>query len=145
MSRAPRPAGAAPPATRASHSAGAGLGRDEELEAERLAGVAGAPDAHARPRPAAQHRRARCAAAPAACPRSISAGEDVARRRPLQGDHGDLAGRVAQLEVGEARRLRREVLPVLEAVGGVDDEQVLVVDEAVQVGVVERAAAPRRR
>ena len=46
-----------------------------------------------------------------------------------------------QLELAEAGRLAGEVLPVLEAVGRVDDEQVLVVDEAVQIGVVDGAAA----
>ena len=36
-----------------------------------------------------------------------------------------------------------EVLPVLDAVGGVDHQQVLVLDEAVEVGVVDGAAGGR--
>ena len=68
------------------------------------------------------------------------AAEDVARRLALQGDHRDLAGLVGHLDVGEVRQVLAEVVPVLVPVGGVDDQQVLALDEAVEVGVVDGAA-----
>ena len=77
-------------------------------------------------------------------PPFVSSGaSDVARARPLQGEHGDAARRVLELEPCEAAALAREVLPVLLPVGGVDDQQVLVLDEAVEVGVVDGAAGRR--
>jgi hypothetical protein len=51
--------------------------------------------------------------------------------------------RVLELEPCETATLAPDVLPVLLSVGGVDDQQVLVLVEAVQVGVVDRPA--RRR
>ena len=116
---------------------GGGLGGDEELEAQRLAGVARATHAHGRAgrgelRELVAQRLGQSAPL-------RGARQDVARPRALQGDHGDLAGRVAQLEVAVRRRFATEVLPVGDTVGGVDDQKVLSAREAVEVGVVEGA------
>ena len=54
------------------------------------------------------------------------AGEDVAADAALQGEHRDLAGLVGELaRRGSPAQVLLEVLPVLDAVGGVDDQEVL--------------------
>ena len=114
---------------------------DEQFEADRLAGVTGTGDEH--PRAAdvddtefVAHRVGQ-----------VALGDrlhDLARARALQAEHRDVDGAVAHLAVREAGAQRLQVRPVLLAVGRVDHQQVLVLDETVQVGVVDHAARPVR-
>ena len=128
-------------------------GGDEELEAERLSGVPGAAHSDldgagttvtAGPARAADAQRDDAElVAPrfGQTARLEQAGEDLARRLALQGQHRDRFRPVLEPQILEVLREALEVRPVLVAVGGVDDEQELVLDEAVQVGVVDRAAS----
>ena len=74
---------------RAAVRIGHAQGRDAELVAERLGQAAGLDET----------------------------GEDVPRLLALQGEHGDLAGLVGELHVGEPGEVVVEVLPVLDPVG----------------------------
>ncbi len=117
---------------------------DEELERDGLSRVAGAGDARLHEASVArqpQRGHAQLVAQRLRQPAVLDEpAEDVSGRLALQGHHGDLAGLVAHLHVGEVGEVLAEVVPVLVPVGGVDDEQVLAVDEAVEVGVVDGAA-----
>ena len=115
----------------------------EQFEGDGLAGIAGPRDARRGELAAAQPQgrqaelvaqRLRQGA------RLDQAAEDLARRLALEGKHGDLAGLVGHLDVGEAGEVLVEVVPVPVAVRGVDDEEVLALGEAVEVGVVHGAA-----
>ncbi len=124
---------------------------DEELEADGLAGVAGAADArldgerlaavrigHAQGRDAELVAERLGQAAGLDEP-----GEDVPRLLALQGQHRDLAGLVGELHVGEPGEVVVEVFPVLHPVGGIDHQKVRGLLEAVEVGIVHGAARGR--
>ena len=118
-------------------------GRGEELEAHRLAGVPGARDHDIA---AAQLQDGHGVAhglgqAPAIALLVQQGGEDALRLGALEGQHGDLLAAVLQVDVAEAGDVVLQPVPVGGAVGGVDDEHVLLVGGAVQVGVVDGAAA----
>ena len=119
------------------------LGRHEELEGDRLAGVARPGEASLDAATVGQQQGGEpelVAQRLGHASAHHEGGEDVARRAALQGDHGDLVGPVGHLRVRELREVRTEVLPVLVPVGGVHDQQVLAGDEVVEVRVVHRAA-----
>jgi len=136
------------------------LGGDEQLEAERLAGVSGTAQADldgaglpgvagsARAGRARSRAQSHDAQLVAQWLRQVAGGEqtheDLARRLALQSEHGDVLGTVLQSEVVEVAGEGLEVRPVLVAVGGIDDEHVLVVNEAVQVRVVDGPAGRGR-
>ena len=111
---------------------------DEHLEAHGLARVAGAcePDVGSRHAHHAQlvpHRLRQLALLE-------QLGDDAPRLGPLQGEHRQLLAAIGQLDRTERVHELLEVVPVLLPVGGVDDQQVLVRQEAIQVGVVDSTA-----
>ncbi len=143
MSRAPRPAGTSPsgfPASsRAFHSWVANCGRHEELEAV-LARVAGARERGTD----ARHFPMREPVVPD--------GGEIDRRqalhnrrglRPLHGDQGITIGGVHDRHLAGLRRVLRDPGVVLLDVRGVDDEQIVLLGEAVDQHVVDECAFGR--
>ncbi len=129
---------------------GALFGGDEQLEAEGFTGVSRAAEQHS----GAGHRHDGELVAPGLRkgPRLEQPGNDRARLRTLEREQDQLLGTVAHdHRAGSARpvgprpsfRVRPQVGPVFLPVGRVDHQQVLVLDEAVEVGVVDRAAGSR--
>ena len=124
------------------------LRRHEQLEADRLARVAGAADASLDGERCAafrighaQRRDAELVAERLGQGAGLDeTGEDVPGLLALQGQHRDLAGLVGELHVGEPGEVVVEVLPVLDPVGGIDHEEVRRHVEAVEVGIVHGAA-----
>ena len=109
MSRAARPAGAAPRWQSSSHSAGASLGREQQLDAV-LAGVAGAAHQHLG---AGKTTRGRCHAR-----RQGRVGDglhDLARTRALDGEHRVVIHTVVQpgVEIAGVRAKPGEVALVV--------------------------------
>ena len=115
--------------------------RQEELEGDGLARVAGARDARLHEASVARQPQRGHAQLVTQWFRQAAVldepAEDLSGCLSLQGHHGDLAGLVAHLHVGEVREVVAEVVPVLVPVGRVDHEEVLAVDVAVEVGVVD--------
>ncbi len=110
---------------------------DEQLEAHRLAGIAGARCNHV----VAVDRHDREPVALVLGQQVGGAGrllEDFGGAGTLQRDHRQRFADVVHLGVG--RFVSGQPLPVLLAVGGVDDEQEVVASEHIQVGVVDGAA-----
>ena len=118
----------------ASHTAPASSGCEQQLDAV-LARVAGAADEH----PARRRRCAGGGACAAGSRPSASACDDLARPRPLHGEHRVVVEAVLDLGV-EVLGVALEPRQVLLVVGRVGDGQEAVLGEAVGEEVVEDAA-----
>ncbi len=66
--------------------------------------------------------------------------QQIAGHRPLKRKHGDFFGAVDQLNVIEILEKRLEVLPVLLAVGGVHYQEIFILEELIEKGVINGPA-----
>ena len=134
VSRAPRPAGSAPPLDHGVPDRGRVRGRDEQLDAV-LPGVAGAADEHA-----GRARDRQLGGVEAGGQLAVGQRTDEsAGLRSLDRDHREVLEAVDHGRVG-ARRVRLEPGQVALVVGGVGDGQIAIRPEPVGEEVVEHAA-----